>query len=51
MMAGPKLAMSVGGRLANAPKRLIGGKVLGTDFRRATKKEAPAVSWGLFLLL
>ena len=30
-MAGPKLAMSVGGRLANALKRLIGGKVLGTD--------------------
>ena len=25
--------------------------MLGTDFRRATKKEAPAVSWGLFLLL
>ena len=48
-MAGPKLAMSVGGRLANALKRLIGGKVLGTDFRRVTR-ETPAASWGLFLL-
>ena len=48
-MAGPKLAMSVGGRLANAPKRLIGGKVLGTDFRRVTR-DPQLQAGGLFLL-